>query len=257
MKLKKSERHRLILIALAANSGMTVSDLAEELAVSKQTIRRDLDELSENGEVNRTFGGASSPRVGQEPNLAERGQTKIAERTQISDVASRLIKEGETIMIGAGVTTSYLAQTLARRFQRLQILTNNLSAATILAKSRTHRVILLPGDYDPMEGCVVGSETLAFIDKFRADVAVIGASGIDGEGLYEVHSGIAWVDRVMMRRSNRNIAILPDDRFGHAHLEQICLLSELDDVVTNTRPANGIVEALRRDEVELHYPGQD
>ncbi len=253
-KLRKKERHRHILTALAANAGMTVTDLAVELLVSKQTIRRDLDELSENGEINRTYGGAASPPVGIEPNLAERGQMMIPERTQIADVAVKMFREGETIMIGPGVSTSFFAQFLAREYQRLQILTNSLSVATIMAKSGSHRVVLIPGDYEPLEGCVTGAETLAFVEKFRADVAVIGASGIDQEGVYEAHSGISWVDRAMLSRSLRNMVLLTDDKFNHPYLEKICSLGDLDALVTNKAPEGQLLSALNDADVSCHLP---
>lgn len=253
-KLKKNVRHRHILTSLAANAGMSVSDLSNQLAVSKQTIRRDLDELSERGEISRTYGGASAPAVGIEPNLAERGQTLLAERTQIADLACELFKERDTIMIGGGITAMFCAQAFARSFQRLQIVTNSISVATVMAKSGSHRVILAPGDYDPMEGCVVGAETQAFIDKFRADVAVIGASGLDREGIYEVHTGISWVDRAMLRRSHRGMVVVTDNKMGHSHLEHICPLSSLDMVVTNARPPIEIQKALYDSGVEVHFP---
>jgi hypothetical protein len=58
------------------------------------------------------------------------------------------------------------------------------------------------------EDCVCGAETLEFLEKFRADTAIFGASGLFEGGACEVHSGIAWVDRVMLRQARRHILLL-------------------------------------------------
>ena len=212
---------------------MTVADLADQLTVSRQTIRRDLDELSSEGRLNRTYGGASAPPVGQEPSMIERGKFHMQERTLIAERAISLVSENDVVMLGGGLTTSVFAQQLSLSFQRLQILTNSLSVAAIMGKSGASRVVLMPGDYDRNEACTIGAETLEFIKKFRGDIAFIGGSGIDCNGVYEVHSGLAWVDRAMIAQCSRSVALLTADKVGSAYLEKICPLEKLSCFVTD------------------------
>ncbi len=254
MKLKKAERQKRIVTAITANAALGVSELAADLGVSKQTVRRDLDELSVNGEVNRTYGGAAARPAGLEPSFMERRHMSVAERAQIAEVASELFGDGETIMIGPGVTTHHFAQVLATRYNRLQVFTNSLGVATIMANNSSNRVVLTPGEYDPAEGCVCGAETLAFLEKFRADTAVFSASGVDEDGVYEVHSGTAWVDRAMLQRSNRHILLLPHTKFDEPRLELICPLSALDIFVADQRPEGGLLDALNSQDVEIKTP---
>lgn len=252
---KKARRHHQILNTLAANSGVTVADLSDQLAVSRQTIRRDLDELSGEGFINRTHGGASTPPVGQEPNMAERGTFNMRERALIARCAASLVSENDVLMLGGGLTTSVLAQQLAVSFRHLQILTNSLSIATTMGRSGASRVVLLPGDYDGTEACTVGAETLEFISKFRGDIAFIGGSGIDCDGVYEVHSGLSWVDRAMIAQCPRRVAMLPCEKVGKAYFERICPLDDLDYFITDKAVPASMTRCLDDACVTLLTPG--
>ena len=247
-KLRKQDRHKRIVAAIET------SELATELHVSKQTIRRDLDELSHSGAVNRMYGGAAVRRVGLEPTLAERSKMATAERSIIADLAAELFSNGEVVMMGAGVTTYYLAKKLAVRFDRLQVFTNNTSAGLALSTNPGIRVVFAPGDFDPKEECVCGAETLAFLEKFRADTAVFGASGLFAGGACEVHSGIAWVDRMMLRQARRHILLLDHSRFDRPHMELICPLESINIVVSARMPDQDLREILTAHEVEILCP---
>lgn len=236
---------------LAANSAIRVSELAAELGVTTQTIRRDLDDLSQRGEINRTYGGASSRPMGVEPSLMERQKFGLAERELIAKTAVQLIEDGETLMISAGVTTRIFAQQLAIMRNKLQVFTNSLSVATILANNSSHRIVLIPGEYDSQEGCVCGAESLSFLNKFRADTAVFGASGIYEEGVCEVHSGLAWVDRAMIERSQRRILLLPHTKFNEPHMELVCTVSEIDTLVVDRMPDGRLLEILDDGQVNI------
>lgn len=251
---KKGKRHHHILSSLAANSGMTVADLADQLEVSRQTIRRDLDELSNAGRINRTYGGASTPPVGQEPSVVERGRSNVRERLRIAEQAISLVSENDVIMLSGGLTTSVIAQQLSLSFERLQILTNSLSVATILGKSGASRVVMMPGDYDSAEGCTQGPEALEFIKKFRGDLAFIGATGIDCNGLYEVHTGLSWVDRAMIAQCTRTAALLTSDKVGNAYFEKICGLNDLDYFVTDKPIPDAMARCLHEADVRAMAP---
>ena len=250
----KEDRQERIIAAINAHGAAGVSELASELGVTRQTVRRDLDELSVNGIVNRTYGGAAVRRVGLEPTLMERSKVATAERSVIADLASGLFSNGEVVMMGAGVTTQYLARRLAARYDRLQVFTNNMGAGLVLAARPGIRVVFAPGDLDPGEECVCGAETLAFLEKFRADTAVFGASGLFEGGACEVHSGIAWVDRMMLRQSRRHILLLDHSRFGRPHMELVCAPEEIDILVSDRRPERELRNLLTECGVEILCP---
>src|SRR5262245_42876539 len=96
---KKTDRQQRILQELRANTAIRISELAKELGVSGETIRRDLAELGEAGAVNRTYGGAVARPFGAEPNWSERHNLMREERQQMAKVAVGLASPGDVLML--------------------------------------------------------------------------------------------------------------------------------------------------------------
>ena len=109
----KQERQRRIVAELRANPTVRISSLADEFRVSTETVRRDIDELSGQGLVNRTYGGAAATSMSREPAFHQRGDTMVAERERIARSAAALIQPGEVIMVDSGATTAHFARRLA------------------------------------------------------------------------------------------------------------------------------------------------
>lgn len=253
-KYKKHERHGRILNLIAATSAVGVSELASELGVSKQTVRRDLDELSGSGRINRTYGGGAVRPVGVEPTFSERTRTANEERAVIGRLAVSLLSENDVLMIGTGATALGFAQELVKSFERFHVFTNNVGVGTILAPNPNISVVLTPGNLDHREGCVHGPETLAFIDKFRADVAIYSASGLFEGGACEVHSDVAWVDRKMIKQSRRNMLLLDHSKYGHPHMEMVCPMGEIDIIVSDALPEPSLRAEIEGHGVQLMTP---
>src|SRR5437762_1257517 len=111
-KLKKTERQARILGELRASPAIRISELAAEFVVSTETIRRDLDELSQQGMLSRTYGGAAARPFGAEPALNERYKEFVEERERVGAFAAQAIKPGQVLMVDAGSTTLHFARRL-------------------------------------------------------------------------------------------------------------------------------------------------
>ena len=109
---KKTLRQQRILGELDLEPSLRIADLAERLNVSNETIRRDFDELTSQGLINRTYGGAVR-RQASEPGLNERHQLHIAERESIAKQSVPVLAGARHIMIGSGATTVHVAKRLA------------------------------------------------------------------------------------------------------------------------------------------------
>src|SRR6266404_1395276 len=152
-RLSKKDRQGRILAELRI-SAIRISDLAAELGVSTETIRRDLKELGESGSIDRTYGGAVARPFGFEPAWNERFNTMTEERARIATLAARLVRPGEVLAIDAGSTTLHFARCLAAELRDLTVVTNSFVVAMALAANRSIKVIACPGHYDSHEGSV-------------------------------------------------------------------------------------------------------
>lgn len=246
----KAQRHRSILAALATDPTVRISALAATFGVSGETVRRDIEELSRAGAVRRTYGGASIVQAGLQPELSSRERMAVAERARIGAAAAGLVEPGSVVMLDAGSTTTQFARALAARGIAATVLTNSLNAAAELASVPGDglRVVLCPGDVSAAERGVYGPETEAFLRRFNADLAVIGASGLTEEGPCEAISRAAWVKRAMLARAPRRMLLADSGKFGRGLMECVCRLSELTDLVTDAVPPPALAVALRRAE---------
>ena len=251
----KDQRHRRILAALSTDPTVRISALAAEFGVSAETVRRDVEELSRQGAVRRTYGGASVPHAGVQPEIGERERMAVAERARIGAAAAALVEPGAVLMVDAGSTTTHFARALAVRGTAATVLTNSLAAAQALAGRPGLRVLLCPGELYAAERAVYGPETDDFLRRFNADLCLIGASGLTEEGPSDVESRASWVKRAMLARADRRVLLVDGGKFGAPHLERVCPLAVLTDLVTDQEPPPDIAGALEQAGVRVTIAG--
>src|SRR5262249_24650661 len=129
-RMPKQDRQSRILAELRVSTTLRISDLAAELGVSTETIRRDLEEMGQSGLINRTYGGAGARPLGYEPAWNERSNAMAVEREAIAALAIKLVRPGEALMIDAGSTTLHFARRLAAELRDLTVITNSFAVAT-------------------------------------------------------------------------------------------------------------------------------
>jgi DeoR/GlpR family transcriptional regulator of sugar metabolism len=177
-RLPQQERHARILAMLRRDGIVRIATLAKSFDVTTETARRDLDELAESGALQRTYGGGASRSLTTEPGIGLRGLVHAQERRRIAAAAAALVEPGDALFVDAGSTTSLFAAALAIRNLPLTVVTNCLPVATSLGAVEHCRVILCPGDYVPREGAVFGTEAVAFLGRYKANRAFVGAGGV-------------------------------------------------------------------------------
>ena len=255
-RLRRDDRFKRIMAALRIGSSVRIADLAARFGVSTETVRRDLDELSRQGLVDRTYGGAASAAAFREPAFNERARERVAERRRIGACTAGLIEDGDVLMIDSGSTTVHFVQRLAAATPRITVLTNCLGVALALGPAAETRVVLCPGDYRAQEGGVFGPETAAFLRRFRATKAIIGASGLTAEGPVELDSAATWVKRTMIERAARRFLLIDESKLGAQSIETVCPLDQIDDLVTSAMPTAALRDALDAAGIVVHVAGE-
>ncbi|MBU3000331.1 DeoR/GlpR family DNA-binding transcription regulator [Roseovarius nubinhibens] len=229
---KKERRQTRILDALKHNPAKRVNELAEELEVSPETIRRDLSELDAEGRIRRTYGGAvrTSPL---EPALADRMKLHVQAREQIAACAVDALHDVENLYIGGGATTLHFARALRQVERSLTILTASFEIAIELAANPLFKVISVPGRVELQEGLVHGPDTLRFIADYHVQAAIIGASAIDEVGVSEAHPSAADVYAAMIQQAEHTYVVADRSKIGHKSLKRILNWNERTTLVTD------------------------
>jgi DeoR/GlpR family transcriptional regulator of sugar metabolism len=250
--MKKAARQQQIVARLAESPAIRISHLANALGVSTETVRRDVDELTRRGVVDRTYGGAIIRHTGFQPGFGERERLAVAERARIGRAAAALVRPGDVLMVDSGSTTAQFARALAAAGVDITVITNSLGVANALADAPALRVIVCPGDLSGRERGLYGAETAAFLSRFNADIAFIGATGLTLEGPTDVETRACWVKRTMLQRTARRVLLADSSKFGRSHLEVVCPWENLTDLITDRRPEETLAERVEHGGTRLH-----
>jgi DeoR/GlpR family transcriptional regulator of sugar metabolism len=260
MRLRKSDRRQRILTALRASPSVRLSSLAKLFGVTKETIRRDIDELSEQGHLSRIYGGAVAPFMNYEPGLRERTKLNQEGRRRMAARAVSLVHDFNVLMIDTGATMAHVCEQLAQTVSgsgevALTVITNSLKNTTTLATNPAIRVIVCPGTYDDREAAAFGSQTVEFISRYNADAFLSSAGGIGVDGLTDANSEAVAVKRAMLARSARNLFVIEAAKFNSVLFERVCTLSEVNELVTDEPILPELSLAVATNNVTLHVAG--
>jgi len=253
--LDRASRLKRIVAELEVNPGMKLVSLADAFDVSTETIRRDLNKLTRQGLISRTYGGAVVVPPGIDRPFPERIAVHHEERAAIARHAIRLVESGEVLALGPGVTTLQLARRIAAEEHKVTVIINDLRITTTVGASEKSRVILLPGDYENRESIVYGPESDAFMSRFHVNKVFFGASGLTVEGPNEYDSRVTWIVRRMIEQAQSVILMVDHYKFGEMRLEHICPLTDIDIVVTDQQPDARLYEAMMAAGVEIQVAG--
>jgi len=175
-------RQLLLLQEVQRRSAATVEELAAFLGVTLQTVRRDVQRLSEAGVLTRFHGGVRVPNSTTE-NLAhqQREALNADGKTRIAQAVAAQVPHNCSLILNIGTTTEAIARALMQH-RGLRIITNNLNVAATLSSNPDCEDIVAGGVVRGRDRGIIGEAAVDFIRQFRVDIALIGISGIESDG---------------------------------------------------------------------------
>jgi DeoR family transcriptional regulator, glycerol-3-phosphate regulon repressor len=244
------------IVSLLRQSGrVAVEELATQFGVTLQTIRRDLNELSEAKLVVRVHGGAII--ASGVANLAYEARQLVAHQHKrlIGAAAARLVPDNASLLINIGTTTEEVAKALVGH-SGLLVITNNLHVANELHRNKSIEVIVTGGSIRQGDGGIVGAVTVAQIEQFRVDIAIIGTSAIDPSGtLLDFDVREVEISRAIIEHARKIVLVADGSKFSRSAPVRIAHLSEIDVFVTDRLPSQAIAEMCQRCDVEIIETG--
>ena len=230
----------------------TVAQLAEDFAVSMDTIRRDLDNLAERRLIARTHGGAMrrDELATADTPFDSRTAVHSGAKAAIGAAAAALISDGETLIINGGTTTLAVARALAGR-QELTVVTNNLRLPGEIASDAVRDLYVIGGTCRIASNVTVGPVAFADTRGISADTAVIGVGGISADGLSTSNLPEAQMIRQMIDASGRVIVVADASKFGRSAFVHICELARMSVLVADGDPPEDVRAELDRAQVKV------
>lgn len=238
-----SKRHADILDILETEGAATISGLADRLGVSLETVRRDVKPLTEAGTLVRIHGAVGlAGRIGEAP-FQKRMRENAEAKRAIARAVAATIRDGESVMLDTGTTTSFVARELMRH-RRLTVVTNSSDIARTLATVNGNRVYMAGGELRSDSGAAFGKSALDFVARFTVHHAIISAGAVDTGGVMDYALDEAEFARLVLSRGERRIVVTDHTKFGRRGLISVAGFEDMGEIVTDRTPDAPIADAL-------------
>lgn len=239
-----SKHQTAILKILNDEGAVSIAALAGTLGVSLETVRRHVRPLTENGAVVKIHGAVGlAGQVGEAP-FQRRMRENAAAKQAIAKAVAATIRNGDSIMLDTGTTTSFVARELISH-RRLTVVTNSSDIARTLATVNGNTVFMAGGELRSDSGAALGNSAIEFIKRFSVVHAIISAGAIDAEtGIMDFDLEEAEFARMVLSRGKRKLVVTDHSKFRRRGLVAVCPFEDVTTLFTNQAPQEEIGQAL-------------
>lgn len=244
-------RYDQLLSLISVNGYMRIEDLATQLNVSAQTIRRDIRKLSEDGILSRYHGGAGQPSSAINRDLEEREVSQVDEKKRIAAAVAERIPDRSTVFLSAGTTIECVAKALLER-QDLRVITTCLRVAALLYRRRDFEVMVPGGCIRPKNSSIVGPSAQDFLERFRADYYIGSLGAMDAGGtMLDFDLNEVALMRIMIANSKQVFIVADHTKFCASASVELGKASDIDVLFTDKLPQEPLLSILAQQQVEV------
>ena len=238
-----SLRQKQILEYVNQNGSAQIRELSLLCEMSQATVRRDLDDLADQGLLERVHGGAARiSSTTYERYHSEKMKSMLEEKKRIGAYAASLVKNGESVFLDSGTTTYFIAANLVEHTD-LTVITNNLEIACSLQFHSSTSLIVTGGLRRDKFSVLIGALAEQAIRGFHVDTAFLGCDSIDvEEGVFNTNTLEVGVKQQIVRCGRRLVLATDHTKFHTRALAKVCDLSDVNLIVTDS----GLEEDLAR-----------
>lgn len=243
---KTTERRDRILTITHERGTISVETLAEIIGVTTQTIRRDISQLCNEHLLRRKHGGVERFEWPLNAPYDQRVATNPSAKRAIAEAAAALIPDGSTIFISIGSTPTMVAEALKRN-KRLTVMTNNLNAAMALSDESTNRVILPGGEIRLPDRDLIGDETAAFFENYRAEFGIFGVAGVADDGaLLDFHASEVRIREKIRENCRTSLLVMDSTKLNRDAPAVGGSLFEIDQIIMDQNAGVELTPLLER-----------
>ncbi len=245
----KKERQTFILRQVNLHNKVLSVDLSLEMKVSEDTIRRDLNEMSQLNKLVKVHGGALSKSFHM--SIDSRHVYALGGKKSIAHKASQLIKDGMFVLTSGGTTIIELAKSLPLELCATFI-TVSLPAAYEYIHHPNIEVIFIGDKISKSSQIAIGGETISKIKNIKADLCFLGTNAIDTEnGLTDNDWDVVEVKKAMIESSQKVVSLAIAEKLNSYQRIKICGLEQVDILITELDPGDEQLKAYVKAGLEI------
>lgn len=247
----QEERLLKIMDYLKRHRTMSVKEICGLFEVSRDTARRDIVRLIEEGAAIRTHGGIALPELRKElTSYQERSISHPDSKRIIGKTAAKLIRDHETVILDVSTTVQCVAEQMAAK--HITAVTHSIDNAGVLSNREDVQIYLLGGYLNAKHRFLYGPSVVDKLKDIRSDKAFIGASAIGEDGLYYPYEEDVRVKQEMARRSDQVIAVADFTKFSGQSFFRLDF-GHVDVLITDQEIPEEFKEIFDRHEITVIY----
>jgi len=251
MDMFQEERVKKILDFISLETRASVSQLSKKFDVSKVTIRRDLEILSDEGLILKTHGGAilMQEKLSFDIPYKAKSLMNISEKQKIGREAANLINDNDIIILDAGSTTLEIAKRITQK--NITVITNDINIAIEIANNPTIELIVTGGSQIKGVYTLVGDEAVEMFKKVHVNKTFLGcdaldlAFGISNRHLFECKVKLAMIDAAL-----EVVMVCDKSKFDKKVSFHLCSLSRINKIITDNI-SDKCLNALYENKIEV------
>jgi DeoR family glycerol-3-phosphate regulon repressor len=229
------------LIQLARSQGpLSLENLATELQVSVQTVRRDVQQLAQSGQLVRFHGGVKAGGTAANITYQQRETLNAQAKSRIGRAVAERIPNDSSLMLTVGTTTCAVAREL-RDHKGLRVVTNDMTIAQVLSMNPEVEVHMCGGFVRARDHAIVGEAAVDFVRQFRFDTVIIGVAGIEPDGsMRDFDYREVKVTEAAIAHSRQVWVVADASKFERRAMVEVAPVATVHSLFTNAAPPPGL-----------------
>ncbi len=247
------ERQKKIIEILNLEGAVLVSKLSEELDVTEETIRRDLEKLEKQEALIRTHGGAIPVDENvYELSLEKRKNTNISAKEQLAQEAAKYVKPWDTIFLDASTTTFYMAKEI-KKIQNVTVITNSVRVINELSGQKDIKVIGIGGLLSQNQSFVGSHAEDTIKNTYFANKMFFSSKGVMEEDVWVLESNEqeCAIKQKMIDNSTKRYYLCDKSKIGRVGFVKLTPFSKIDYFISDYKPSEKWLEKFKDEDVKL------
>ncbi|WP_298391823.1 DeoR/GlpR family DNA-binding transcription regulator [Hydrotalea sp.] len=226
----KKKMQAYILQQINIHNKVLSSDLSVQMNVSEDTIRRDLQELDEQGKITKVHGGALSKAF--HFTLQSNVVYQQTEKRMIAQKAIALLRDGMFILLSGGTTIVEMVKILPKELN-VTFITVSLPVALELLNHPNCQVVFLGNLLSKNAQIAIGAEVVTRLNEITADICFLGTNSIDAEkGITDLEWEVIEVKKAMINSALKTVSLAISEKVNTVQRLQVCKLEAIHTLIT-------------------------
>ncbi|MDB5010888.1 MAG: Transcriptional regulator, DeoR family [Mucilaginibacter sp.] len=236
----KEERLNYIISQINIHNKVLSADLSVQLHVSEDTVRRDLNELTDSGQIIKVHGGAISKSFHY--TFLEKEVYKKDAKKEIARKALELIEDGMIILVGGGTTMIELARIIPESLH-CTFFTVSPLVALELAENPNLDVHLIAGKLSSNSQILVGAEVINQLAEIQPDICFLGTNSVSlKNGITDSDWEVVQVKKAMIKSAAETVILSIGEKLDSSQKMKVCPLDAINYLITDMDPNDESLE---------------